>query len=138
MPTPWRVKHVDDTAKRRLAHELQVLPATARCLVSRGLDDPGRASAYLQPRLADLRPPEGMAGFREAKRRLLAALRAGETIGIFGDYDVDGVTATAVLTTFLGAVGGTVVRRVAQRDAGYGFGEAQAAWFAERGCGVVV
>ncbi len=138
MTGPWRVRDCDETSALRLARELSLLPATARCLVSRGLDDAARAGAYLTPRLSDLRPPAGMAGFAQAVDRLGRALRAGETVGIFGDYDVDGVTATAVLTTFLRGIGGKVVPRVARRDAGYGFGEEAAAWFAAAGCRVVV
>jgi single-stranded-DNA-specific exonuclease len=79
-----------------------------------------------------------MAGFAQAVDRLGRAVRTGELVGIFGDYDVDGVTATAVLTSFLRGIGGRVVRRVARRDAGYGFGEDAAAWFAGEGCRVVV
>ncbi|HKA90541.1 MAG TPA: hypothetical protein VKE22_22920, partial [Haliangiales bacterium] len=70
MTAPWRVRDCDETSAVRLARELSLLPATARCLVSRGLDDAVRAGAYLTPRLADLRPPAGMAGFAPAVDRL--------------------------------------------------------------------
>src|SRR5262249_43757064 len=70
--------------------------------------------------------------------RLRAAVMAGETVGVFGDYDVDGVTAAALLAIFLGQVGAATVVKVAERDAGYGFGEAQAHALADRGARLIV
>jgi single-stranded-DNA-specific exonuclease len=134
----WRPKDIDGDRVARLARELRVRPATARCLVARGQEDAARAARFLDPRLGDLRPPVGMAGFPRAVDRLVAAVRAGQRIGIFGDYDVDGVTTTALLTSFLRQVGADVCPRVARRDAGYGFGEGDAEWFASRGCALVV
>jgi single-stranded-DNA-specific exonuclease len=138
MHRAWRLKEVDEGAIARLVRHLGVHAVTARCLAGRGILDEGTAGAFLQPRLQDLRPPVGMAGFAQAVARLHAALRGGERIGVFGDYDVDGVTAAALLVSFLRGVGGDVVVEVAERDAGYGFGEAQAARFVERGCRLVV
>jgi single-stranded-DNA-specific exonuclease len=65
-------------------------------------------------------------------------VRGREPIGVFGDYDVDGVTTAALLTTFLRACGATVHVRIARRDAGYGFGVADAEAFAGAGCPVVI
>jgi single-stranded-DNA-specific exonuclease len=79
-----------------------------------------------------------MAGFAAAVDRLARAVRDRQTIGVFGDYDVDGVTSCALLASFLGDAGGRVVARVARRDAGYGFGVDDAARFADAGCAVVV
>jgi single-stranded-DNA-specific exonuclease len=93
---------------------------------------------FLAPRLADLRPPDGIADLDRALSRLAAALASGERIGVFGDYDVDGVTTAAVLTLTLRALGGTVVARVASRSSGYGLSPADAARFVDEGCRVVV
>src|SRR5688500_3266971 len=138
MERAWRLKDVDDGAAALLGRELGVHPATARVLVERGHSDVAVAGRFLGPRLADLRPPAGTAGSEQAVARLTRAVRGGERIGIFGDYDVDGVASTALLTFFLGAVGAQVVPRVARRDAGYGFGEADAAWFAGERCRLIV
>jgi single-stranded-DNA-specific exonuclease len=135
---PWELRPIDEAASARIARELGLMAATARCLVGRGVASSAEADAFLRPRLGQLRPPAGMAGFPEAVERLRVAVMAGETIGVFGDYDVDGVTAAALLATFLGQVGAAVAVKVAQRDAGYGFGEAQAAWLADRGARVIV
>ena len=99
-----------------------IRPLTARLLVARGIAEADLAARFLAPRLADLRPPDGMADLQRALERLVAALSSGETIGVFGDYDVDGVTTAAVLTSALRALGGQVVARAASRHAGYGLG----------------
>jgi single-stranded-DNA-specific exonuclease len=138
---PWTLKAIDAQASARLTRELGVHHATARWLVGRGFVEPGHAQAFLKPRLAELRSPRGaggIAGFDQAIERLVRALGAGERVGVFGDYDVDGVTTTALLTLYLRTVGLDVVPKVARRDAGYGFGVDDANGFVERGCGLIV
>ena len=113
-------------------------PATARCLVARGVVEPSQAQGFIDPRLAALRPPAGLAGLSLAVERIANAVERGERIGVFGDYDVDGITTAALLTSFLRAAGAQVECAVARRDAGYGFTQEAAADFAARGCGVVI
>jgi single-stranded-DNA-specific exonuclease len=137
-PLGWEPIAVDDEAAARLATELKIRPLTARILIGRGIVEVEVAGRFLAPRLADLRPPAGMADLDKALDRIVAALEAGETIGVFGDYDVDGVTTAAVLATTFRAFGGRVVPRCASRDAGYGLGPADVARFAADGCRVVV
>ncbi|MCB9565261.1 MAG: DHH family phosphoesterase, partial [Kofleriaceae bacterium] len=138
MQRPMRVRDVDLEAVARLQAALRVRPATARCLAGRGVGEPDDARRYLEPRLGGLRRPEGLAGFHDAVERVVRAVVTGERVGVFGDYDVDGVTTAALFTSFLGAVGVAVEARVARRDAGYGFGEADAAHFAATGCQLVI
>src|SRR5215470_2058629 len=135
---PWELRSIDEQACVRLQRDLRLLPATARCLVGRGVVASAEADAFLRPRLGQLRPPAGMAGFAEAVERLCRAVVAGETIGIFGDYDVDGVTSAALLVSFLNAVGTRTTVKVAERHAGYGFGVAQATELADRGARLIV
>jgi single-stranded-DNA-specific exonuclease len=137
-PPGWEAVSVDDVTAGALAAELKVRPLTARILLGRGIGEAAVAAKFLTPRLADLRPPEGMADLGKAIDRVTTALDAGETIGVFGDYDVDGVTTAAVLATTLRALGGRVVARCASRDAGYGLGVDDVARFAADGCGVLV
>src|SRR5882672_11081172 len=115
-PIGWEAISVDEVRAGALAAELKIRPLTARILVGRGIGESGRAAKFLEPRLGDLRPPEGLCDLGKALDRIVAALAAGETIGVFGDYDVDGVTTAAVLTTALRAFGATVVPRCASRD----------------------
>jgi len=117
---------------------MRVKHATARCLVARGVTTPGDAQGFIDPRLAALRPPAGLAGMPDAVGRIADAVEHKERIGVFGDYDVDGVTTAALLTSFLSACGASVEASVARRDAGYGFTAAAAADFAARGCTLVI
>jgi len=117
---------------------MRIRPLTARLLVARGIAEAELAARFLAPRLADLRPPDGVADLPRALDRLTAALAAGETIAVFGDYDVDGVTTAAILTSALRAFGGKVVARAASRHAGYGLGVADVERFAADGCRLLV
>lgn len=134
----WTVRDVDPAAVGRLAGSLGVRPVTARCLAARGILDAAAARSYLQPRLGHLRRPGGLAGLDTAVARLIRAVTGGERVGIFGDYDVDGVTTAALLASFLSSLGVSCLPRVARRDAGYGFGCADADAFASAGCTLII
>ncbi len=121
-----------------LVRALGIDELTARCLVSRGICDKDAASLFFQPTLAKLRPPHGLAGLPEALLRLVAAAQSGEKVGVFGDYDVDGVTSAALLSEAMEAFGIDVVTRVASRQAGYGFGLDQARELVDAGCSLIV
>ncbi len=132
------MRTLDERLVGRLSSTLRVRPATARCLVARGVTEPSDAQGFIDPRLAALRPPSGLAGMSSAVERIADAVVRGERIGVFGDYDVDGVTTAALLSSFLRASGAEVEVAVARRDAGYGFTTAAAADFAARECKLVV
>lgn len=138
MQTSWTIRDVDATAVGRLAEGLGIRHITARCLAGRGIEDADSARSYLTPRLAALRPPVGLAGLPVAVDRLAQAVTGGQRIGVFGDYDVDGVTSTALIAGFLRQLGASCMARVARRDAGYGFTSQEADFFAGAGCRVVV
>ncbi len=135
-----QVRSLDETAVARLAARLRVRAVTARCLMARGVDGE-HAAGFLDPRLALLRRPEGelpMAGFATAADRVTRAVLRSERIAVFGDYDVDGVTTCAVLTSFLRGCGAEVIARVARRDEGYGFGAAPAAELLAMAPGLII
>ena len=134
----WHAPSIDESKAAALAAAMRIRPLTARLLVARGIVEADLAARFLAPRLANLRPPDGVADLPRAVERLTAALGAGEMIGVFGDYDVDGVTTVAILTSALRAFGGTVVPRAASRQAGYGLGVDDVARFAAAGCRVLV
>jgi single-stranded-DNA-specific exonuclease len=134
----WRAPAVDDALVASLAGALGVRRLTARILLGRGLAESAVATRFLEPQLRNLRTPEGIADLDRAVARLEAALLGGERIGVFGDYDVDGVTTAAVLTLALRALGADPVSRVASRFAGYGFSPAEAARFCDEGCKLVL
>jgi single-stranded-DNA-specific exonuclease len=134
----WRVRAADEALAQRVAAEAGLRRLTARILVARGIAEPGQLARFLTPRLADLRAPDGMADLPRAIERIEAAVQRGERIGVFGDYDVDGVTTAAVLTSSLRAFGADVVARVASRASGYGLSPEEAARFADEGCRLIL
>ena len=95
-------------------------PLTAMILASRGIRSGEDAHAYLDCR-ASMPDPFLMRDMAPAARRVRHALETGEKIAVFGDYDVDGITATCLLTAFLRQLGGKVISYIPGRlEEGYG------------------
>lgn len=107
---------------RERAAELDVHPVVVELLIARGIEDADEQRRFLDPRLRDLSVPASMAGYGEAVELLLTARRKRWRVGMFGDYDVDGVTTTTILSTFLECLQVEMVAKVASRERGYGFG----------------
>ncbi|MFG0285568.1 MAG: single-stranded-DNA-specific exonuclease RecJ [Phycisphaerales bacterium JB039] len=120
---------------------LAVEPVVARVLAARGLVDPKTLEEFLAPSLLGLADPSLIPDLDRAAGRLHDAARAGESIVIYGDYDVDGVTATAILFHMLRAVAPEaplstyVPHRV---EEGYGLNGAAIRSLAEGGARVIV
>jgi len=103
------------------AQALGLTTTVAEVLYRRGYGDDGSTRRFLAPRLANLTTPEAMVDRQLAAERLAEAVRRGDRICVFGDYDCDGITATAILTEVLRALGGEVVPVLGSRfDGGYG------------------
>lgn len=99
--------------------------AVFRLLAARGVSDPAAAREYLRPALADLEPPEAITELARAAQRLASAVQTGEMILVHGDYDVDGICSTALMTRTLRALGGTVTAFIPDRlRDGYDLGAA--------------
>jgi single-stranded-DNA-specific exonuclease len=98
-PQQWIVQTVDPDAVARLAEQLQCPNAIASLLHSRGISDPAAAQTFLNPTIDDLLDPMLMLGMDLAVARIQQAIRTSEPILIYGDYDVDGTTATVLLKT---------------------------------------
>jgi single-stranded-DNA-specific exonuclease len=121
MPRIWKVSPFDAIGVRHLAERLNVSPVLAQVLSSRGFDSPERAGAFLDSRLTELCDPEALPGVSDAADRIVAAVQSGRKVTIYGDYDVDGVTATSLLWHCLRLVGGKVDYYVPHRlEEGYG------------------
>src|SRR4051794_8463939 len=84
VPSRWILSPPDPRAGA-LGQALGLSPLTAQLLLNRGVVDAELARRYLEPRLADLRKPDGMAGFEVALGRLDRALQGNEIVGVFGD-----------------------------------------------------
>src|SRR5688572_24380859 len=116
----WTTRPCDWARVKALADALAVSETTATVLVRRGLDDPADARAFLacEPPAHD---PFLLGDMEQAVERLRAAVAAGERICVHGDYDVDGISATAVCVLVLRELGATVDWRLPSRfDEGYG------------------
>ncbi len=91
------MRECDEACWRALAKSLGLPALAARVLVARGVIDPDEAALFLRPPLAQLGDPFALKGMEAAVARVGAALERGEKIFIWGDYDVDGISATAIL-----------------------------------------
>ncbi len=106
---------------RHLADQTGVSPTIASLLLGRGLDTAEAMDTYLSPGLRHLMRPDDIPGMDEAARLLAAALAAGRTVAVWGDYDVDGITGTALLVDFLRERGFPPLWRLPERASeGYG------------------
>ncbi len=114
-------RDADQDACACLMKQLGVPEMVARLLCRRALTDPQLADRFLTPKLSHLHDPALLPGIDDAADRILAAIAAGRPIVIYGDYDVDGITAAAILWHALGALGGQVSTYVPHRiEEGYG------------------
>src|SRR5215472_13206777 len=102
----WRLRAGGAVEGQVIAERLALPEILGRLLAQRGIDH-DHAPGFLAPRLRDQLPdPLHLLDMEGAAARLVRALRDGETIAIFGDYDVDGATSAALLVRFFAAVGG--------------------------------
>ena len=100
----WVLRNADLAGTERLSEALACPPAIARMLVCRGISSEAEARTFLEPSLNDLHDPLLMLGMRAAVKRIERAVRDSEPILIYGDYDVDGTTATVLLKTAIGRI----------------------------------
>jgi len=98
----WVIRgHVDDHA----LPSLDFTPAFRSLMRCRGMRDPDEVMSFLSPNLGQLKDPRVMKGMDEACQRIMKAIDTAETIGVFSDYDVDGVCSAALIHRFLVGVG---------------------------------
>jgi single-stranded-DNA-specific exonuclease len=97
----WQLAEPDPSVISELTQQLQVSNLVAGLLANRGIKSPEQARVFLDPRLSHLADPSSMADMAAAVELILDTLEAGHRITIYGDYDVDGMTAASVLTRFL-------------------------------------
>jgi single-stranded-DNA-specific exonuclease len=110
-----------DSNERALARDLGLSLTAASVLARRGYPTVQEAERFLDPKLSGISLPDEMQGRREAVVRLARAVRFKERICVFGDYDADGVTSTALMTEALRMLGAEVIPCLANRfEGGYG------------------
>ena len=104
MTYQWNIRHltaVEQETQQQLERELNISSAAARMLVVRGIQTADEARAFVRPSLDNLHDPFLMKDMDKAVERLHQAITQGEKILIYGDYDVDGTTAVALMYRFL-------------------------------------
>ena len=120
MPTRWAVRASLPT-EQNAVEKFQISPITLNILAARGIRGAEQIKSYLQPTLKDLADPFLLTGMRAARERILKAVDECELIMIHGDYDVDGVTASAIMSGVLNHLSANFISFVPHRKSGYGF-----------------
>jgi single-stranded-DNA-specific exonuclease len=126
-------------AAGRLARAAGISPLQAQILCRRGIDTPGAARRFLTPRLADLSGPNLLDDMEKAVDRVLRAARSALPVTVYGDYDADGLTATALLVRFFREIGMDAFPYVPDRfEEGYGLNRGAVEWIARTRGGLLV
>ena len=134
----WRTA-ARDPAARRSMERAGVPPLAALTLCARGLDTVEKARSFLDAGRGQLLEPRLMKDMDTAAARVRRALEQGEQIAVYGDYDVDGITATCLLTDFLRSEGGEVVPYIPDRmEEGYGLNREAVAALHAQGVGLII
>src|SRR5216684_1573983 len=105
MAKKWRIHSHDSQRIDQLRQSVGVSAVVARLLICRGLTDPAAARDFLEAKLSQLRDPAELPGVTRAAQRITAAITLRERIVVYGDYDVDGMTAASLLMTCLKLLG---------------------------------
>jgi single-stranded-DNA-specific exonuclease len=117
----WHLLPHDAATLDRLGRSLRVPPIIAQLLFNRQMSDPAHAERFLASPMTGLLEPELLPGVETAVERILIAVQEQKKICVYGDYDVDGVSATAIMLTCLRLLGAQVDFHVPHRlDDGYG------------------
>ena len=120
----WSLAPPQPLLAAQLAASLRIPPLLVQCLLNRGLSEPASITGFLQPRLKQLADPFLLPNMAAAVERLLQARQRNEPLVIFGDYDVDGVTSTALLLEVLRPLGWNAQYYLPHRmDEGYGLSQ---------------
>ncbi|MCZ6555663.1 MAG: single-stranded-DNA-specific exonuclease RecJ [Candidatus Dadabacteria bacterium] len=139
MKNNWTIEKENPKLRDKLAKSLQISPITAQILVNRGIENETEANLFLNCTLFDLPSPYLMKGMDRAVERIKKALENNERITIYGDYDVDGVTSTALLYSFLKVLKANVTYYNPDRlKEGYGINIDAVKKLAEQGVSLII
>lgn len=138
MKTIWKLKAPSPEAAT-LSASTGLSPLEARILIHRGIVDPQHVGSFLLPRLANLLDPFLLKDMREAVELILSCMERHDPITIYGDFDADGLTATALLFNFFSALGISVHTYIPNRlTEGYGLHVQAVQRIARRGSGLII
>ncbi|AQT67602.1 Single-stranded-DNA-specific exonuclease RecJ [Anaerohalosphaera lusitana] len=134
----WNLRSINPLADE-FASKLRIPGFLAQVLLNRELDTPTIAEKFLNPKLSDLIEPEKMPGVPKAVERVAKAITSKEKIAIYGDYDVDGITSTAILWHLLRMVNANAEYYIPHRiDEGYGLNADAIRQIAENGTDLLI
>ncbi len=135
----WRIPHIEFSASEALSSKLGIPAWVSRFLINRGFSTPESCERFLYPSLTKLPPPDIFPGISTAVRRVRCALQNHEAIAVYGDYDVDGITGTTILTKFLRSLGAEVMPVIPNRfKHGYGLNSSIINNLASRGIKLLI
>ena len=133
MPKEWRIR---PPASASTLHEIEAPPVVAQLLSNRGITSSAEIDSFLNP---TLHSPDLLPGMEPACHRLSRALKSAETVAVYGDFDVDGVTGTALLAQGLCDLGARVLPYIPDRlQEGHGLNAAAVETLARSGATVLV
>ena len=134
----WKLNHISAEKSRILSSEYDLPPLVSDVLVGRGLDTPQAVEDFFSAD-SDFFDPFSILDIDRAAERILQALERDEKIAVYGDYDCDGVTATAILYQYFVSIGANAVYYIPERDGeGYGLNAAAVQSLSEQGVGLIV
>ncbi len=117
----WEIAKSNDELKKSLSSKINISKTVAQILINRGLTNEDEALAFLSPSLKDLPDPALLPDMERGCKAIIEALEQSKKITIYGDYDVDGLTSTALLYKFLKQLNADVDYYIPSRlDEGYG------------------
>lgn len=139
MSKRWRIATYDSALVNQLAESAGVPYVVAQLLVGRGIQNADSARSFLDSKLTDLRDPDQLPGITLAASFLQSAIAEGKSIAIYGDYDADGMTGSAILLRCLRLLRAKVRSYVPHRlNEGYGLNNQALDRLADEGVQVVV
>lgn len=142
MQYEWIIRQLNDSEQETqalLARELKISPLSARILVDRGILTPDEARRFVRPSIQELHDPFLMRDMEQAVLRLHTAIERRERIMVYGDYDVDGTTAVALMYSFLRHLTDNLIFYIPDRHKeGYGISFQGIDVAQQEGCTLVV
>lgn len=138
----WKIRQLtteEQSAAERLSTDLEISPLAGRILAGRGIRTAAEARAYIRPSLDSLHDPFLMRDMGAAVDRLERAIEGNERIMVYGDYDVDGTTAVALMYSFLKTQTANLIYYIPDRyTEGYGISTRGIDTAKEKGCTLVI
>lgn len=139
MAKRWKIIPHDGKGIEELSQRANVSPLIAKILLARGVVDPTHIASFLEAKLDQLRDPESLPGLTQVADRLYEAVQQKKNIVIYGDYDADGMTSSAILLRCLKILNANVTYFVPNRfEEGYGLNSEALRTLKQRGKEVVV